>query len=270
NKELLPIGVIGELYVGGESLAHGYLHNDKLTQERFVDNPYKANGRMYKTGDLARWLPDGNIEFLGRIDEQIKIRGFRIELGEIESELRNFEALEEAILVVKEKEGDRYLVCYYTSLEEISTSDLKHYLSDKLPEYMIPNHYVHLTSIPFNSSGKVDKKNLPEPEVKIEHDYVGPINATEKTLEKIWSSVLNLSIDVIGTNRNFFELGGHSLKAIVLVNKIAKEFDVVFPLEKIFENPTIKEQAEFINVNEWLSNDNTTDLTNEMIKKVII
>ncbi|MEW7292227.1 non-ribosomal peptide synthetase, partial [Aquimarina sp. 2304DJ70-9] len=246
NKELLPIGVIGELYVGGESLAHGYLHNDKLTQERFVDNPYRANGRMYKTGDLARWLPDGNIEFLGRIDEQIKIRGFRIELGEIESELRNFEALEEAILVVKEKEGDRYLVCYYTALEEISTSDLKSYLSDKLPEYMIPNHYVHLTSIPFNSSGKVDKKNLPEPEVKIEHDYVRPSNKIECLIAKIWAEVLALDEKFISVDKSFFELGGHSLKAIALVNKIAKEFELEITLREIFDNPKINSLSDYI------------------------
>ncbi|WP_344779229.1 phosphopantetheine-binding protein, partial [Aquimarina mytili] len=126
------------------------------------------------------------------------------------------------------------------------------------------------STIPCNSSGKIDKKKLPQPEIKIENEYVASVSTTEKLLENIWSDTLNLKITSIGTNRSFFELGGHSLKAIVLINKIAKEFNVSFPLEKIFENPTIKQQAEFIDINEWLSKDNTTELEREMIKEVII
>ncbi len=270
HKELLPIGVTGELYVGGDSLAQGYLHNDVLTKERFVDNPYHSGELMYRTGDLARWLADGTIEYLGRIDEQIKIRGFRIELGEIESHLRSYEGIDEVVLDVKDNDGDGYLVGYYTSLNAIDKGVLKQYLSDKLPEYMIPNYYVHLSEIPSNSSGKVDKKRLPVPELDYEEDYVGPSNDIEREITRIWSEVLSIEEQFISVDKSFFELGGHSLRAIVLVNKIAKEFNVQFPLEKIFENPTIKEQAGFIDINEWLSKDKTTDLEREMINEIII
>ncbi|MEW7293186.1 phosphopantetheine-binding protein, partial [Aquimarina sp. 2304DJ70-9] len=213
---------------------------------------------------------DGNIEYLGRIDDQVKIRGFRIELEEISNCLNRYDQIGKSIVVVKEKGGDKFIVAYYTSEAEIAKADLKEFLSDHLPDYMLPTFYVHLTEIPLNPSGKVDKKNLPEPDIKTGEKYVAPINTTEKTLEKIWSRVLKLPPDVIGTHKNFFELGGHSLKAMILVNTLVKEFDMAFPLEKVFEKPTIKQQAEFIDINQWLSNDIKVDLASEMIEEIII
>ncbi|MEW7293181.1 non-ribosomal peptide synthetase, partial [Aquimarina sp. 2304DJ70-9] len=272
NSKVVPVGVAGELCVGGDSLARGYMNNDALTTSKFVTLESLHHTRVYKTGDLARWLPDGNIEYLGRIDDQVKIRGFRIELEEISNCLNRYDQIGKSIVVVSEKGGDKFIVAYYASEAEIAKTDLKEFLSDHLPDYMLPTFYVHLTEIPLNPSGKVDKKNLPEPEIEWQHNYVAPSNLIEHQITKMWSEILMLDEKIISTNKSFFEVGGHSLKAMILVNKIAKEFDIVFPLEKVFEKPTIKQQAEFIDINQWLVNESETDLeqNTEMVDEIII
>jgi len=164
DMSLSPVGVEGELYLGGEGVARGYLNQPQLTSERFLDNPYKAEGKIYKTGDLARWLPDGNVEFLGRVDNQVKIRGFRIELSEIENRIMEYSSVKEAIVLEKENHsGSKYLCAYIVSDIKIDISDVKEFLARALPNYMIPRYFIQLEELPLMSNGKVNRKALPEP-----------------------------------------------------------------------------------------------------------
>ncbi|HLP59674.1 MAG TPA: amino acid adenylation domain-containing protein, partial [Candidatus Deferrimicrobium sp.] len=225
-----PIGIAGELCIAGVGLARGYLNKPELTSEKFKhdlwDYPdYQDEisksfaGVAYKTGDLARWLPDGNIEFLGRIDHQVKIRGFRIELGEIESRLLKHGKIKEAVVLAKEdSSGDKYLAAYFVSDIELSDTELTEYLLKDLPDYMMPLHFVRLEKIPLTPSGKMDRKALPAPKVKEIAAYVAPRNEIEMKLAEIWAGILgrNLALDRIGIDDNFFQLGGHSLKATML------------------------------------------------------
>ncbi|MDW3194573.1 MAG: amino acid adenylation domain-containing protein [Cytophagales bacterium] len=252
NQGLCPISVPGELCVSGAGLARGYIKNSSLTQKNFVENPHLSGERMYKTGDLARWLPDGNIEFLGRIDNQVKIRGFRIELGEIEYHLSDHEQVRESAVVSSGIGAENYLVAYYVSEEVLGTTELRKYLSGKLPDYMVPGHYVHLDKLPLNSNGKIDKKALPDAEIGAGDNYVAPSNATEEQLVGIWSEVLKLDKEVISITRSFFELGGHSLKATLLVNKIFKEMNVEVPLREVFKENTVLKMAEYIENEIWI------------------
>ncbi|MGM1050693.1 MAG: amino acid adenylation domain-containing protein, partial [Bacillota bacterium] len=245
HGSLSPIGVPGELCVGGAGLAHGYLNRTELTAEKFVPNPFIPGERMYRTGDLVRWLPDGNIEFMDRIDHQVKIRGFRIELGEIESRILELEAIKEAVVTAREDEsGDKYLCAYIVSEKEIPTSRLRNLLSENLPDYMIPTYLVRLERLPLTPNGKVDRKALPEPEDGTSTEYVAPRNATEEVLTRIWNEVLGR--EKVGIYDNFFDLGGHSLKATILMSKIFKEFSKDIPLKVLFKSPTIKELSEYI------------------------
>ncbi|MBD8048442.1 non-ribosomal peptide synthetase [Clostridium faecium] len=246
-ERLQPIGVYGELYVGGDGLARGYINNKELTKEKFIANPFVEGERIYKTGDLARWLPDGNIEFLGRIDHQVKIRGFRIELGEIESQLLKNEKIKEAVVIAKEDGGgNKYICAYIVGTTKFNVKDLRNYLLKELPEYMIPSYFVQLEKMPLTSNGKIDRTMLPKPEGKINTgiEYEKPRNEIEEKLAEIWKDILN--VNQVGINDNFFELGGHSLKATSLVNKICKEFNAEIPLGEIFKNTTIKSLAEYI------------------------
>ncbi len=264
---LLPIGVPGELSIAGDGVTRGYLNRPELTAEKFVMSHLSLairsslktndrfhnlspNDRLYKTGDLARFLNDGNIEFLGRIDHQVKIRGYRIELGEIESLLLNYPGIKEAVVLAQEEEkSDKYLCAYIVSDSEYRMAELREYLLKQLPDYMIPSYFARLEKIPLTSNGKVDRKALPKPEVKAEQHYRAPRNRMEATLVGLWAEVLNIQPDVISIDRNFFELGGHSLKAMILVSKIHKVFDVKFSLAEIFKMPRIKELAKYIKEN---------------------
>jgi len=246
---LQPIGVPGELFIAGDGLARGYLNRPELTAERFIKNPFEAvaDERMYKTGDLARWLPDGNIEYLGRIDNQVKVRGYRIELGEIEAELIKNPEISEAVVTVRDDEdGSRYLCAYIVAARNLSVSELRSHLSKNLPEYMIPSYFVKLESIPLTSNGKVDRKGLPKPEGEINTGKVfeAPVNQVEEKLLTIWQEVLG--VEKISTNDNFFELGGHSLKAANLAVKIHKVFRVGVTLGDIFTATTIKKLSVLI------------------------
>ncbi|NOQ27705.1 MAG: amino acid adenylation domain-containing protein, partial [Bacteroidales bacterium] len=243
SNKLQAVGVPGELLVGGDGLAREYLNNPELTREKFIENPYKPEERLYKTGDLARWLPDGNIEFLGRIDQQVKIRGFRIELGEIESTLLKHENIKESVVLSIEENNEKYLCAYIVSKEELDHEELRTYISSQLPDYMLPSYFVELESLPLTTNGKVNRKVLPSPEIKAGDDYVAPSNEIEVKLLEIWSEVLNIEKEEISTTANFFAVGGHSLKATVLTSKIHKEIGVEFPLRDVFLHSTIKSQA---------------------------
>lgn len=246
ENRLQPVGVAGELCIGGRAVARGYLHNEQLTVEKFIANPFKAGERIYKTGDLARWLPDGNIEYLGRLDNQVKIRGFRIELGEIENILTSHATVRESMVMAKGDEGDRYLVAYYVSGSVIHVDELKSYLAAQLPDYMVPAYFIHLDQFPLTPNGKIDRKALPDPEVTGEQKYVPPANQTEEKLVSIWSSILKMNADMIGVTSSFFELGGNSLRATVLTNRIFKEFAVEVPLKEIFNRQDIYQLALYI------------------------
>ncbi|NOQ28295.1 MAG: amino acid adenylation domain-containing protein [Bacteroidales bacterium] len=243
SDKIQPIGVIGELCISGAGLARGYLRNPELTQEKFISHPYKVGERLYRTGDLARWLPDGNIEFLGRIDHQVKIRGFRIELGEIESALLKHENIKESVVLVREENGDKYLCAYIVSKEELNHEELRVYLLEQIPDYMLPSYFVEMESLPLTANGKVNRKALPAPEVKAGDDYMAPSTEMEEKLLEIWSEVLNINKEDISINDSFFSMGGHSLKATILTGKIYKEIGVEFPLREVFSHSTVKSQA---------------------------
>jgi amino acid adenylation domain-containing protein/non-ribosomal peptide synthase protein (TIGR01720 family) len=301
---LQPIGLMGELVVGGGGVARGYLNNPELTADRFClrrpggalfektapPGPPRKNfllkmtdkKRMqscnhasmqscsqhlhhytitplphhpiYRTGDSARWLAGGNIEFLGRIDHQVKIRGFRIESGEIENQLLTHDNVKEAVVAAKDDEnGDKYLCAYIVSNVEPAEPELKEYLSEKLPDYMIPAYFVSLESLPLNPNGKVDRNALPDPEIKPGAAYVPPGNEIQRKLVDIWSEILGRDASQasqlrtsIGIGANFFDLGGHSLKAMVMIARAYKEFQVKLPLAQVFKNPTIASLSGYI------------------------
>jgi amino acid adenylation domain-containing protein len=248
RKSLLPIGVTGEIFIGGIQVSRGYRNREELTAERFLNNPFAPGEQMYKTGDLGRWLIDGNIEFLGRIDFQVKIRGFRVEPGEVESQLLTHNEITEAVVILREENrgNNRYLCGYFVSSRNISTSELREYLLKKLPDYMIPSYFVQVEKIPITPNGKIDRKSLPAPEIKIGEGYVAPRNKMEETLVEIWSEILGLEKDLLSIDSNFFELGGHSLKAISMANEIHKTFGVKITIQKLFRYSSIARVADLI------------------------
>ncbi|MBD2441548.1 non-ribosomal peptide synthetase, partial [Nostoc sp. FACHB-110] len=262
NLQPVPIGVPGELHIGGAGLARGYLHRSELTQEKFIPNPFinskfkipygKAslqNSKLYKTGDLARYLPDGNIEYLGRIDNQVKIRGFRIELGEIEALLSQYPHVQANCVIVREDHpGDKRLVAYLVASTDCQPkiSELRQYLKARLPEYMIPTAFVILESLPLTPNGKVDRLSLPAPELDPDllEQFIAPRTQIEKTLALIWLQILKL--ERVGIHNNFFELGGHSLLATQVISRLPSAFGVSLPLRSLFEAPTIAQLSEVI------------------------
>lgn len=243
---MVPTGIIGEIYISGYGLAKGYLNNEALTKEKFIENPFYKGTKMYKSGDLARWMEDGNIEFLGRADNQVKIRGYRIELEEIEARLLEHKDVKDAIVLAKNRnDNEKYLSAYVVCENEVSTLELKLYLKELLPEYMIPAHFIELKKMPLTSNGKIDKGVLPEPNLDENlGEYEAPQNKIQGTLSKIWSELLGQN--KVGINDNFFELGGHSLNATRLVSKISKELNVEVQLKELFKAPTIKELSSII------------------------
>ncbi len=247
NNKLQPIGVPGELCISGEGLARGYLNNLGLTVEKFVDSPFEQETRMYHTGDLARWLPDGNIEYLGRIDHQVKIRGFRVELGEIENKLLGYEAVKETVVIARaDDSGNNYLCAYVVGARQLKVPEIIEHLTKELPNYMIPSYFIQLEKLPLTQNGKLDRKALPKPDGNIltGTEYEAPRNSAEQKLVEIWREVLG--VEKIGINDNFFGIGGHSLKATSLASKIHKIMNVEVPLKEIFTNPTIKGISEYI------------------------
>ncbi|QDE89536.1 hypothetical protein BHS06_11510 [Myxococcus xanthus] len=245
--ELVPRGVVGELYVGGAGVARGYWKQPELTSERFVTLPSLGDGPLYRTGDLARWRADGNLDFLGRADQQVKIRGFRIELTEIEAVLAEHAGVREAVVVAREDVlGERVLVAYCVAADGVSASELRADVEQHLPDYMIPAVFVTLPVLPLLSSGKVDRKALPAPEVaRLEREpaYVPPRTALEESLAAIWREVL--SLERVGCTDNFSDLGGHSLNAMLVAARVRKELGVDVLLRDLLARPTIRQQADF-------------------------
>lgn len=246
QDELCPIGVTGELCIAGDCLARGYLNHPELTKEKFVKNPFgKDKGsKMYKTGDLVRLHPDGNLEFIGRTDEQVKVRGYRIEPGEIESAIQESELVNKSVVVVRlDGSGNNRLVAYVVPEEKFDLAAVQNYLKKKLPEYMIPALWVELETFPLTSNGKIDKKALPLPDTSeiISSEYEAPDNELEHQLVEMWKEILK--INKVGINDNFFELGGHSLSAIQLSSKLHKTLNIKTDAGTIFSNPTIRKLA---------------------------
>ncbi len=248
SEQPVPLGVVGELYAGGgDCLARGYWRQPELTAERFIDNPF-GSGRLYKTGDLARYLPDGMLEFLGRADDQVKIRGFRVELGEIEVVLNQHPVVQDAVVVARETgRGLKQLVAYVVSRDPRDPSTaLRHFLREKLPDYMVPAAFVLLDNLPLTSSGKVNRRALPEPEYAgLEAGYTSPHTPTEEVLIAIWTEVLDLDAGrrPVGIHDNFFNLGGHSLLATQIVSRLREAFQIALPVRTLFESPTVAELA---------------------------
>ena len=248
--EPVPVGVAGELYVGGAGLARGYLKRPELTAEKFVPHPFSERGgeRLYRTGDVGRWLSDGSIEYLGRLDEQVKLRGFRIELGEIEAVLSRHEQVKEAVVIVKKSEsGDKQLVAYLTGEPGLLITELRGFLKQQLPEYMIPGAFVVLESLPLTPNGKIDRRVLPETEsgrAKAEQEMVQPRTPIEEVLRGSGAPVLRL--EEIGVEEDFFDLGGHSLLATQVMSRVREAFGVEVALRRLFESPTIAGLAQQI------------------------
>ncbi|WP_298516663.1 non-ribosomal peptide synthetase [uncultured Kordia sp.] len=244
---LCPIGVAGELCISGIGLAKGYHNNEQLTAEKFVENPFVAGERMYKTGDLVRWLSDGTIEFLGRIDDQVKLRGYRIELGAIENSLINHKEIRESVVLVRELAGQQELIGYYVSDNELETAELRSHVGTNLPQYMLPSYFVHLKQMPLTANGKIAKKELPNPEI-ITSSETASFRAAETDLEKqvvaIWEEILGR--EHIGLDDDFFVLGGHSLRATRLLNKYHKEFEIRLELSDLFSATTVASQVELL------------------------
>lgn len=263
NKRLVPIGVSGELYVQGICVGRGYINDIERTKIAFVENPFMPGEIIYKSGDLARYLPDGNIEFLGRIDSQVKVRGFRIELGEIETELRKHDKLKDAVVTVSNdgKELIGYIVP--KNNDSILEDDVKNYLKNKLPEYMIPSYFILMEKLPLTSNGKTNRKALPGPEVNSMNKKINlPETETETIIAGIWGKLLH--VEGVGINQNFFEIGGHSLLATQLVTRLRDQFSVELALKIIFEKTTVKSLSEYIDTLLWLREGQKTNETDDV------
>ena len=252
----VPIGIPGELYIGGDGLARGYLDRPELTGERFVRNPFSANGdRLYRTGDLVRYKPTGEIEFIGRVDNQVKVRGFRVELGEIEAALMQHESVREAVVVARKDSGDKHLVAYFVPRHaHLNTEDVREFLQTRLPDYMRPSVFVSLAALPLSPVGKVDRRALPAPaegKREPEKGFVAPGDELELKLTRIWEQVLR--VNPIGADENFFELGGHSLLAVKLFAEIEKNFGKNLPLATLLQAPTVRQLARVLRDEGWQS-----------------
>lgn len=241
NLELLPLGVVGRLFLSGSGVGKGYINRSKLTKEKFIVNPFVLGQRMYDTGDLAKWLPDGNISFIGRNDSQIKLNGYRIELGEIENAIAQFSKdMEQNIVNIQEIRGGKVLVSYYVSRREQDKSALKNHLIKNLPRYMVPSHYFKLDSIPLTPNGKINIKSLPKIEMMniIRKEYIPPRSVTEKELIKIWEDVIG--VKDVGIRDDFFELGGHSLMILQTINKMNEKLEKDISFKLFYKYPTIE------------------------------
>jgi amino acid adenylation domain-containing protein len=271
----VPIGITGDLYIGGVGLTQGYWQRPELTREKFIPHPFSADtaARIYQTGDLGRYLPDGKVECLGRADFQVKLRGFRIELGEIEALLGQHPAIAQALVLIREDlPGDRRLVAYVVPTTQPiaapSTSELRQFLQQSLPDYFLPAAIVSINTLPLTPNGKIDRKALPIPvsaNFQLQTSFVAPTTTTEITLAEIWSQVLR--IDRVGTGEDFFELGGHSLLATQVISRARQAFEIDIPLQSLFEQPTITGLASRIDTSLWFkatSHNGATATVDEM------
>ncbi|MDN3695425.1 amino acid adenylation domain-containing protein [Chryseobacterium tructae] len=250
NMELLPVGAIGELFIGGEILAKGYLNNEELTTAKFINNPFRENEKIYRTGDLAKWLPNGDVEFLGRIDNQVKIRGFRVELGEIERTLSQQENIQEATVITKDTKGNnKYLIAFIVAKpgSEKEVTMVRNLLKEELPGYMIPAQIIFIDKIPLTVNGKTDSqylKDLADKEAKDLVSFEPPANETERIIADIWSS--ELERPVINTTDNFFDIGGNSLLVAVVAVALERKLEVKVYLRDIYQYPVLKQLSEVL------------------------
>ena len=254
----LPVGIPGDLFIGGAGLARGYLNRPDLTAERFVPHPFQAGARVYKTGDIARWRDDGNLEYLGRSDHQVKIRGFRVELGEIESALKSHSAAADAVVIAREdRPGEKRLAAYIVarSGQEVTAEELRRCAREKLPEFMTPAFFVFLPKLPLTPNGKVDRRALPAPQAgqrNLSSGFAQPRAGLETQVAAVWGEVLGLNI--IGATDNFFELGGHSLLAIQVISRLRANLNLELPLSCLFEAPTVEAFAAGLDSGRWKQN----------------
>jgi amino acid adenylation domain-containing protein len=265
NLQPVPIGVSGELHIGGAGVARGYLNRLELTEQKFIPNPFSTvpESKLYKTGDLARFLPNGQIECLGRIDYQVKVRGFRIDLGEIEATMTNCPEVKQAIAIVREdRPNDKTLVGYFVpDLENGQAADhqvsvLREFLKARLPDYMVPTRFMVLDAMPLTPNGKIDRRALPTPDlsnIQLDTEFVPPSNPIEKKLANIWADILG--VERVGIHDNFFELGGHSLLALRLFAKMEQVFGRTFSLATLFEAPTVKDLSDIIDQKQSLASE---------------
>jgi tyrocidine synthetase-3 len=277
--QLQPVGIAGELCIGGDQLARGYLNRPELTKQKFCGGPGggfskepPGRRRLYKTGDLARWLDDGNIEFLGRIDYQVKIRGFRIEPGEIESHLMAHEEIKTVVVVVLQRQSDpnkQALCAYFTAQKQLDVSELRGYLTGKVPAYMIPAYFMQVEEIPLSVNGKLDRRRLPSPEIKTGTEYIAPKSHTEKTIADIWKQVLGL--EKVGTLDNFFEIGGNSLDIIQVNSQLNESLNKNIPVVTMFRYPTIRSLVDYLeneNISGTISHEKIDQSRDKMEKTI--
>lgn len=241
--QLSPIGVPGDMYISGEGLAEGYLNNIELTCCSFIQNPYRGGELMYRTGDIAKWTADGNLEFLGRSDTQVKINGFRIEPGEVEHVLLNRNDVKRCLVLPVTVESEKQLCAYVEADRQFDADELRIYLSDLLPAYMVPHYIISIAEWPYTTTGKINRNALPLLGSVFENRFVEPVNAVEKQLVGLWSAILGLEDSQVSVTTNFFELGGNSLRAAALAVRIQKEFGVMLLLKDIFTYPTVRKQG---------------------------
>jgi len=249
HLSLAPVGVAGELFIGGEGLARGYWNRAALSAERFIPNPFDSTGgRLYRTGDLVRWRADGVLDYVGRADHQVKIRGHRIELGEIEARLLELPGVRESVVVAQELGGDRQLVGYVGGEAWIDGAELRAKLASLLPDYMVPLRVMVLPRLPLTPNGKIDRRKLPSPlqGETSQHAYSAPSGEIEITLARIWTELLG--VDRVGRNDRFFELGGHSLLAVRLMSRVAQEFGVSVQLSELFAHSELAEFARIVSI----------------------
>ncbi|GIQ60982.1 hypothetical protein Flavo103_41180 [Flavobacterium collinsii] len=265
---LQPVGVIGEICISGDGLSRGYLYQPELTAEKFIENPFKEGTKLYKTGDLGKWLPDGTVVCIGRKDSQVKIRGYRIELGEIEQVLQAQEGIDQCVVVTATVQGDPVIVSYLVSTSAVDKQQLRLALGRELPDYMVPSYFVFLNQLPLTPNGKIDKNALPAVSSAdvIQLEYIAPTDEIEEKLVAIWEDILGL--EKIGVTDNFFELGGNSLKATVLINRINRTFDTRFSIQDLYESQDVigvSEKLKFIVFQNQLAGESTDDLDEIMI-----
>ncbi|TPG68111.1 amino acid adenylation domain-containing protein [Brevibacillus laterosporus] len=246
NQNLQPIGVPGELCIGGGGLVRGYLDRDELTEEKFIPHPYRSGERIYRTGDVVKWLSDGNLEYVSRLDHLVKIRGYRIEPGEVTHVLLQHPKVQDAIVIDRQdSHGLVYLVAYYVA-NGVKPEELRQSLGQNLPDYMTPSYFVEMEKLPLTPNGKVDRNQLPEIDEQFHRstEYVAPSDELESTLAEMWGEVLGQAR--VGVEDNFFSIGGHSIKATMLASRIAMQLEIHFPLKAVFQYPTIRQMADYI------------------------
>jgi len=267
EMEVAPVGVVGELYTGGEGLARGYVGDAVQTAERFVPDPFSGEEgrRLYRTGDLVRYLNDGTLEYIGRRDEQVKVRGYRIELGEVEAVLKEHSAVREAVVILtRDAATGKRLVAYVVQADaageaesDLSPTTLREYLQERLPDYMVPSAFLLLDTLPLTAHGKLDRRALLESgasRLEVETVYVAPRTSIEEQLAGIWSEVLR--VDRVGIHDNFFALGGQSLLAMQVISRVRKAFQIELPVYPLFANPTVEGLAATVAQNQLDQKDN--------------